>query len=259
MGHFRSPEPRWARHRQTGAETGLFERRARRLSAEHGIAVSRAEVTDSPERARDTARRPGGRTVVKSQVRTGGRGKAGGVVRTADPAAARRVLGMEVKGRTAAAVMVAEPVDVESESRVSCVPGPGGGRLPGRRPRRGRHGDRGGRGPAPRGGARVAVEPAEKMTTWRRPGWRKRPARPRRPPTSSYGWGEALVREDARLVEVDPLVRTARAGPSPSTARSPWTTTPSSGTPVGERGVPARRSAGGRSRRQGPRLRGTGR
>jgi succinyl-CoA synthetase beta subunit len=110
-------------------------------------------------------------------------------VRTADPAAARRVLGMEVKGRTAAAVMVAEPVDVESESRVSCVPGPGGGRLPGRRPRRGRHGDRGGRGPAPRGGARVAVEPAEKMTTRRRPGWRKRPARPRRPPTSSYGWG----------------------------------------------------------------------
>ncbi|MYR41000.1 succinate--CoA ligase subunit beta, partial [Streptomyces sp. SID5910] len=64
------------------------ERQARELFEEHGIVVPRAEVTDSPAKAREIARRLGGRVVVKAQVKTGGRGKAGGVRLAADPAAA---------------------------------------------------------------------------------------------------------------------------------------------------------------------------
>jgi succinyl-CoA synthetase beta subunit len=66
----------------------LYEHQARELFEEHGIVVPRAEVTDSPKEAREIARRLGGRVVVKAQVRTGGRGKAGGVKLAADPAAA---------------------------------------------------------------------------------------------------------------------------------------------------------------------------
>jgi succinyl-CoA synthetase beta subunit len=63
----------------------LLEHQARDLCARHGIAVPRAEVTDSPKEAREIARRLGGRVVVKAQVKTGGRGKAGGVKLAAGP------------------------------------------------------------------------------------------------------------------------------------------------------------------------------
>src|SRR5215467_4317363 len=64
---------------KTGAEMDLYEHQARELFEEHGIVVPRAEVTDSPKEAREIARRLGGKVVVKAQVKTGGRGKAGGV------------------------------------------------------------------------------------------------------------------------------------------------------------------------------------
>ncbi|MYS54585.1 succinate--CoA ligase subunit beta, partial [Streptomyces sp. SID6013] len=103
----------------------LYEHQARELFEEHGIVVPRAEVTDSPERAREIARALGGRVVVKAQVKTGGRGKAGGVRLAADPAeaeqAARRILGMDIKGHTVDTVMLAEPCDIEREFYVSYV------------------------------------------------------------------------------------------------------------------------------------------
>jgi succinyl-CoA synthetase beta subunit len=75
----------------------LFEHQARELFEEYGISVPRAEVADSPKQAREIARRLGGRVVVKVQVKTGGRGKAGRVKLAADPAAteltARQILG----------------------------------------------------------------------------------------------------------------------------------------------------------------------
>ncbi|MBT2675419.1 ADP-forming succinate--CoA ligase subunit beta [Streptomyces sp. ISL-14] len=90
----------------------LYEHQARELFEEHGILVPRAEVTDSPKEAREIARRLGGRVVVKAQVKTGGRGKAGGVKLAADPAAAeitaRQILGMDIKGHTVGKVMLAE-------------------------------------------------------------------------------------------------------------------------------------------------------
>lgn len=87
----------------------LYEHQARGLFEEHGILVPRAEVTDSPEEAAELARGLGDRVVVKAQVRTGGRGKAGGVRPAGDPAAAelvtRQILGMDIKGHTVGKVM----------------------------------------------------------------------------------------------------------------------------------------------------------
>ena len=103
----------------------LYEHQARELFERHGIPVPRAEVTDSPKEARDIARRLGGRVVVKAQVKTGGRGKAGGGKLAADPAAteltARQILGMDIKGHTVRTVMIAEPVAIEHEFYVSYV------------------------------------------------------------------------------------------------------------------------------------------
>ncbi|MEU2684615.1 ADP-forming succinate--CoA ligase subunit beta [Streptomyces hygroscopicus] len=97
----------------------LYEHQARELLDRAGVLVPRAEVVDSAEAARAAAERLGGRVVVKAQVKTGGRGKAGGVRLADDPGAAertaRRILGMDIKGHTVHRVMVAEPVAVERE------------------------------------------------------------------------------------------------------------------------------------------------
>ncbi|MGW7615546.1 ADP-forming succinate--CoA ligase subunit beta [Streptomyces antimycoticus] len=97
----------------------LYEYQARELLRENGVLVPRAEVVDTAEAARAAAERLGGRVVIKAQVKTGGRGKAGGVKLADDPAAAeqtaRRILGMDIKGHTVHRVMVAEPVEVERE------------------------------------------------------------------------------------------------------------------------------------------------
>ena len=81
------------------------------------------EVATTPEDARSAAERigakSGGVTVVKAQVKTGGRGKAGGVkvARTADDAeaAARAILGMDIKGHTVHTVMIAQGAQIAEE------------------------------------------------------------------------------------------------------------------------------------------------
>jgi succinyl-CoA synthetase beta subunit len=101
----------------------LFEYQARDLFAKHGVPVLPAEVADTPEQAEAAAARLGGRTVVKAQVKTGGRGKAGGVKLADDPADARlkagQILGMDIKGHTVRRVMLAVTADIEAEYYVS--------------------------------------------------------------------------------------------------------------------------------------------
>ena len=63
----------------------LFEYQARDLFAKHGVPVLAGEVIDTPEAAREATERLGGKSVVKAQVKVGGRGKAGGVKLAADP------------------------------------------------------------------------------------------------------------------------------------------------------------------------------
>jgi succinyl-CoA synthetase beta subunit len=57
----------------------LFEYQAKQLFQEHGVPVSLGEVATTPDEAKAIAERLGGVTVVKAQVKIGGRGKAGGV------------------------------------------------------------------------------------------------------------------------------------------------------------------------------------
>ena len=66
----------------------LFEYQARDLFEKHGVPVLQGIVATTPEEARAAAEKIGGVTVVKAQVKVGGRGKAGGVkvAKTADEA-----------------------------------------------------------------------------------------------------------------------------------------------------------------------------
>ncbi|MGF0170735.1 ADP-forming succinate--CoA ligase subunit beta [Streptomyces sp. Marseille-Q5077] len=90
----------------------LFEYQARDLFAKHDVPVLAGEVIDTPEAARAATERLGGKSVVKAQVKVGGRGKAGGVklAANADEAVARAtdILGMDIKGHTVHKVMIAE-------------------------------------------------------------------------------------------------------------------------------------------------------
>ena len=97
----------------------LFEYQAKQLFAAHGVPVGLGEVADTPEQARQIAERIGGVVVVKAQVKTGGRGKAGGVkvAKTPDEAAeaAAAILGMDIKGHTVHRVLVDPGASIEQE------------------------------------------------------------------------------------------------------------------------------------------------
>ncbi|NSC23454.1 ADP-forming succinate--CoA ligase subunit beta [Streptomyces albus subsp. chlorinus] len=101
----------------------LFEYQAKDLFAKHDVPVLAGEVIETPEAARELAERLGGRAVVKAQVKTGGRGKAGGVKLASDPAdaveKAGQILGMDIKGHTVHKVMLAETADIAEEYYVS--------------------------------------------------------------------------------------------------------------------------------------------
>ncbi|MER6165136.1 ADP-forming succinate--CoA ligase subunit beta [Streptomyces violaceorubidus] len=191
----------------------LYEHQARELFKEHGIVVPRAEVTDSPERAREIARELGGRAVVKAQVKTGGRGKAGGVRLAADPAeaeeAARHILGMDIKGHRVGTVMVAEPCAIDREFYVSYVldrarggflaiaSAEGGMEIEEVAARR------------PEAVARIPVDPATGVHTATAVRIADAAGLPPQTVDTLVRLWMVLVREDALLVEVNPLVRTA--------------------------------------------------
>lgn len=90
----------------------LHEYQAKRLFAEHGVPIPDGDVATTPAEAAEIAARLGGKVVVKAQVLTGGRGKAGGVklAQTAAEAAeaAEAILGMDIKGYTVHRVLVDE-------------------------------------------------------------------------------------------------------------------------------------------------------
>ncbi|GAB2616013.1 ADP-forming succinate--CoA ligase subunit beta [Pseudactinotalea suaedae] len=101
----------------------LFEYQARDMFEKHGVPVLRGIVATTPESAAEAAQEllpaDGGVVVVKAQVKTGGRGKAGGVkiARSVEEAGARasEILGLDIKGHTVHRVMVAEGADIAEE------------------------------------------------------------------------------------------------------------------------------------------------
>ncbi|WP_406412813.1 ADP-forming succinate--CoA ligase subunit beta [Streptomyces sp. NBC_01614] len=192
----------------------LYEHQARELFEEHGILVPRAEVTDSPKEAREIARRLGGRVVVKAQVKTGGRGKAGGVKLAADPAAAelttRQILGMDIKGHTVGKVMLAQPVDIEAEFYVSYVLDRAAGRFLAIASAEGGMDIEEVAASRPEAVARIPVDPAEGVTSAKAAEITEAAGLPPQTVDVLIRLWEVLVREDAVLVEVNPLVRTGQ-------------------------------------------------
>ncbi|MCX5085810.1 ADP-forming succinate--CoA ligase subunit beta [Streptomyces sp. NPDC001939] len=191
----------------------LYEHQARELFEEHGILVPKAEVTQSPKEAREIARRLGGRVVVKAQVKTGGRGKAGGVKLAADPAAAeltaRQILGMDIKGHTVGKVMLAQPVDIESEFYVSYVLDRAAGRFLAIASAEGGMDIEEVAATRPEAVARIPVDPAEGVTTAKAAQIAQAAGLPDRTVDVLVRLWDVLIREDAVLVEVNPLVRTS--------------------------------------------------
>jgi succinyl-CoA synthetase beta subunit len=103
----------------------LHEYQAKELFREAGMAVNPGEVAADAGHARELAERYGGSAVVKAQVHSGGRGKAGGVklARTPDEAAAHAsaILGMEINGLVVEQVLVSPLEDIASEAYVGVL------------------------------------------------------------------------------------------------------------------------------------------
>jgi len=97
----------------------LFEYQARDLFESHKIPVLAGAVASTPQEAEAAALKIGGKVVVKAQVKIGGRGKAGGVKLAENPAdtkeKASAILGMDIKGHIVKKVMIAQAAPIESE------------------------------------------------------------------------------------------------------------------------------------------------
>ena len=103
----------------------LHEYQARALLKAAGVPVPDGDVATTLDEVEQIARDIGQGVVVKAQVHTGGRGKAGGVKLAADPAEARavaeQILGMTIKGLTVEKVLVAPAAEIASESYVGII------------------------------------------------------------------------------------------------------------------------------------------
>ncbi|HEX5769383.1 MAG TPA: ADP-forming succinate--CoA ligase subunit beta [Nocardioidaceae bacterium] len=97
----------------------LMEYQAKELFAKHDVPVTLGAVVEKAEDAAAAAESLGGRVVVKAQVKTGGRGKAGGVKLAENPdeavARARDILGMDIKDHTVHRVLIAPTADIAEE------------------------------------------------------------------------------------------------------------------------------------------------
>lgn len=101
----------------------LYEYQAKELFKANQVPTQEGAVVTSAEAAKLAAESFGGATVIKAQVKTGGRGKAGGVKLANDPAAAfnhaQNILGLDIKGHIVEKILVTPAEDIESEFYVS--------------------------------------------------------------------------------------------------------------------------------------------
>ena len=101
----------------------LYEYQGKQLFARFGIPVSEGRLATTPEEARTAAEEIGGPVVVKAQVLTGGRGKAGGVKLADDPAdaeaKARDILGLDINGHVVRKVWIEQASDIAKEYYLS--------------------------------------------------------------------------------------------------------------------------------------------
>jgi len=117
----------YEQRKQWRLRVDLFEYQAKELFAEYGVPVQAGRVARTPEEARVVAAEFAAQghplVVVKAQVKTGGRGKAGGVKLANGPdeayEKASQILGMDIKGLTVHSVLIAQAVDIAAEYYLS--------------------------------------------------------------------------------------------------------------------------------------------
>jgi succinyl-CoA synthetase beta subunit len=101
----------------------LYEYQGKELFARHGIPVSAGRLATTPAEARAAAEGLGGEVVVKAQVLTGGRGKAGGIKLAAGPdeaeARAKEILGLDIRGHVVRRLWIEQASDIEKEYYLS--------------------------------------------------------------------------------------------------------------------------------------------
>jgi succinyl-CoA synthetase beta subunit len=101
----------------------LYEYQGKELFRRYGIPVSEGRLATTPEEARAAAEELGGPVVVKAQVLTGGRGKAGGVKLAENPKdaeqRAREILGLDIRGHVVHKVWIEQASDIAKEYYLS--------------------------------------------------------------------------------------------------------------------------------------------
>ena len=248
----------------------LYEYQARDMFEAHGVPVLQRHHRDQPEEARTAAAELGTPVVVvKAQVKTGGRGKAGGVKIARSPGRGRRAGDGDPRaghqGPQVRKVMVAEGADIAEEYYFSLLLDRSNRRYLAMCSREGGMDIETLAVERPDALARVPVDPRSAST-------RPRPTRSSR--TAGFSGddaaeiarvlqllGEVYTSEDATLVEVNPLIKTGDGRIVALDAKV---------TPGRERGLPSSRprgagrqvgggSAGGGGQGEGPQLRQAGR
>ena len=101
----------------------LYEYQGKELFARYGIPVSEGRLATSPEEARTAAEELGGPVVVKAQVLTGGRGKAGGIKLASSPdeaeSNAKAILGLDIRGHVVSKLWIERASDIAREYYLS--------------------------------------------------------------------------------------------------------------------------------------------
>src|SRR5215472_5546472 len=101
----------------------LYEYQGKQLFGQFGIPVSEGRLATTPEEARAAAEELGGQVVVKAQVLTGGRGKAGGIKLADGPedaeAKAEAILGMDIRGHVVRRLWIESASDIAREYYLS--------------------------------------------------------------------------------------------------------------------------------------------
>jgi succinyl-CoA synthetase beta subunit len=101
----------------------LYEYQGKELFRRFGIPVSEGRLATTPHEARSAAEELGGRVVVKAQVLTGGRGKAGGVKLADDPGdaeqKAREILGLDIRGHVVHRLWIERASEIAKEYYLS--------------------------------------------------------------------------------------------------------------------------------------------
>ena len=110
----------------------IHEFQAKKILSQYGVRTPQGEVTDSPEKALEIARRIGPKVVVKAQIHAGGRGKGGGVKLAQTPEEAQKlaseIIGMNLvthqtgpEGKLVKQVLIEEALDIDRELYVGIV------------------------------------------------------------------------------------------------------------------------------------------